>query len=455
MNEDSKQENNTNNNIIESIKSGSLFKRKLFWIITVILIVIIAISINNIGKSEKFSKDSKSEQKLLTVQAVKAKRGSVQQWLIGDGTTRAVKREFLKFEYPGKVVMIGTDSNGSELKDGSSVKSGQLLAQIDRREYSEDITVQDASLDRAKESINSAKAVLTEATKTYDLAKLSFERSNRLFEKDAISALELETAQAKLFNAEAGYQTALSRLEVAKAEVKATQAQLKQAMIKLEKTNIYAPFTGIISYLNIKKGDFFSPEAINASSEESMLKSTPIVVIDPSKYEITLNLPSYEGKLVKIGQIAYITWGDFTLPGSIDELESLEDFPFAVGQVYSINPAISPTGRTIQVKIRTTERANFLKDGLFVTCWLVVKEKDNAVLAPASALITRNNADYIFVVDKKTGKVTKHKVTLGVEGMKEVEILKGIKPGDMLVTEGRHRLIDGAEVKLLTGNNGE
>ncbi|MEW5819131.1 MAG: efflux RND transporter periplasmic adaptor subunit [Cyanobacteriota bacterium] len=427
----------------------TFYKNKTFWVIAIILIVIIFISVKNIKNSDTFKVKKPIEKQLLQVKTVEGRKGLIRQFLIGEGTTRAVKREFLKFDYPGKVTFIGKDASGNDLKEGSRVKPGQLLAQIDKREQSETMKVYDADIEKAKQSVASAFAGLEQAEKNNELAVLKLERAKRLYDKEAISALELEAEQARYYNAEASLKTARANLKVAQSQVDAAIAQMNQAKIKMEKTSIYAPFDGIVSYLNIKTGDYTAPEAINTSSEQAQLQSTPIVVIDPDIYEITLNLPSYESTYLRVGQPAFLTWGDFSLSDNIEDIIRKKEVPIVQGFVYSVNPAISPSGRTIQAKIRTLGGAKYLKDGMFVTCWIIVKQKKDAIIAPGDSLIYRKDRTFVFVVDPKTKVVERKEVKEGIFGMKDSEIIKGIKVGDLLVTEGRHRLVEGTKVQII------
>ena len=86
------------------------------------------------------------------------------------------------------------------------------------------------------------------------------------------------------------------------------------------------------------------------------------------------------------------------------------------GQIYSVNPAINPGGRSIQVKVRTVTGTEQLRDGTFVTCFVIVKEKQDAVQVPANVLVYRQNQPYVFVV---TGDVVnRQQVAEAMQGMR-------------------------------------
>ena len=115
--------------------------------------------------------------------------------------------------------------------------------------------------------------------------------------------------------------------------------------------------------------------------------------------------------------------------------------------VYSITPAATPGGRSIQVKLRSTEGAENLLDGSFVTAWIVVAKIESSVVLPTKALVFRDNQTYVFVVSEGLS-VTKSRVKLGLRGFGRYEVLEGVKVGERIVTEGRTRLSNGCKVHL-------
>lgn len=433
---------------MEQNNKKPLVKNPIFWIVIVILIVIIGLSSKNVFVNAK-KEDKKTPEDFLKVKVTKAIRGPIQQWVSGEGTVRSVKREFLKFEQPGKVTYIGKTASGTKLKEGSSVSKGQLLASIDSRQQSENYKAQKATVQEALQGIEAAKAGLNQARKNLDFEKIKLNRAKKLFEKEALSADEFESMEARYLNAETTVKSAEAKLNVAQARLTSAKSQLSKADIYIDQTKIVSPINGKISYLNIKEGEYTSPQTIDTSSEQRELETTPIVIIDPGEYEITLNLPSYDGKLVNIGQEVFITWGDNTIPKDIESIDDLKAQPFALGKVYSVNPSISPGGRTIQVKVRTYFGSKLLRDGLFVSCWIVVKDKKDTLIAPYKALIYRNVDTYTFVYDPETKTVSKRKISIGVEGMEQSEILNGLKEGELVVTDGRYSLVEGAPVQIV------
>ena len=120
---------------------------------------------------------------------------------------------------------------------------------------------------------------------------------------------------------------------------------MKQAQLPMERSSVYAPFDGILTYVNIQKGDYFAPNLVNSSSEEALLKTIPMVVIDPTQFEITMELPYFDGALVRPGQPAIIMTSADVVPATEDLQPGASLRKGTIpGTVFSVSPAISPGG---------------------------------------------------------------------------------------------------------------
>ena len=218
----------------------------------------------------------------------------------------------------------------------------------------------------------------------------------------------------------------------------------------MERSSIYAPFDGILTYVNIRQGDYFAANLVDLGSEEALLRTIPMVIIDPSQFEVTLELPYFEGVLVMPGQPALIMTSAHSGP-SVSDLKSNAPLKEGMvrGTVFSVNPAVSPGGRSIQVKVRTAPGPQGIRDGMFVTCWIVVEEKADAVVVPFDVFIYRQNRPYVFRVEQKGKRVEQIEIVEGISGLSLQEILRGVEDGELLVTDGRHRLSNGAPVDVI------
>jgi len=85
-----------------------------------------------------------------------------------------------------------------------------------------------------------------------------------------------------------------------------------------------------------------------------------------------------------------------------------------------------------------------------VSAWIATQEKANATVAPFNAFVSRDRQLFVFVVDETEGTVEQRAVQEGIEGLAKREILKGVKIGEKLVTDGKTQLVNGA---LTVGQN--
>jgi multidrug efflux pump subunit AcrA (membrane-fusion protein) len=127
----------------------------------------------------------------------------------------------------------------------------------------------------------------------------------------------------------------------------------------------------------------------------------------------------------------------------------------AEGQVYSVSPSISPGGRSMQIKVRTNSGAEYLQDGMFVACTIAVNERQDTVLVPINSLIFRENTAYVFVANPDTGIATRREILMGIESTNYIEVLSGIEEGELIITEGHQRLVDGTRVEIVENAGGQ
>ena len=435
-----------------------------FWLMVGTCMVLAWASHRRLASIKAENKASVQRQEVaLPVKAIPAERGTLRAWIYGKGTARAVRREFLTFEAQGKVTFLKKGEGKRDLREGDPVHGpgkgeteGELLAHLDDRQFRQDIRVAEASLKETLQQENVAQADLERAKVARALAATEFARVDGLLKKGVGTRQDHDVSKSRLQESEAAVRAAMARLEAARSSIAAARARVKQAEVELERTRIFAPFDGIIAYLNIREGRLFTPQVISTNSEGALLQTAPIVVIDPGRYEIALDIPSYEANFVKVGDRAQILTGNELAARNPSSGRAGPEIGKAriQGAVFSVNPGVNPDGRSVQVRVRTTAGAEHLRDGTFVTCWIAVAEKQDVVLAPYDTLIYRGRETYAFVVDQDSGTAEKRRITSGLEGFGQVEVMEGVREGELLVSKGRHLLVDGARVDV-TGRGEE
>jgi len=391
------------------------------------------------------------------VEVVPVETKTIQAIVYGQGTARAVRRDFLSFDAEGKITFIRKGADGRDLAAGDSVQgpehgeqNGELLASVDSRDSLAQLDIARTSVEQNRQQKVTAETDLERALADQQVAEADLKRMKDLLATNVISRSDFEKSVAAAKQARAVVKAKKAGIESATLAVTASLAQQVQAQIALERTSIFSPINGVISYLNIKQGEYFSKQRVNTSSETSALQTIPIVVIDPSEFEVVLDLPSFQANAVKPGQKVYIFTGELLGKAELTGLSDREARDQAIeGRVFSVSPSIDPGGRSIQVKVRVRPQGHRLSDGMFVNCWLVVEEHKNAIVLPYNTLLHEGKQTSVYVLSKTSGAVERRIVNRGIRGLYNVEILNGLKVGDQVVGKGRNRLTNGTPVDVV------
>jgi membrane fusion protein, multidrug efflux system len=245
-------------------------------------------------------------------------------------------------------------------------------------------------------------AAVAEAEANFNLSQITFERSRQLLEQNLISRQE--------------YDQAASTFKMQEASLDLKQRQLQDC-------RIYTPFAGVVGARNISPGQVISRNTI----------LTAVVDVDPIKVE--MNVPERFLGQLHVGQT--INLGVAAFPGR----------PFQ-GEVYFIAPHVDLATRTALVKAIVPNPDLELRPGMFAHLELTLNLRNNAVVIPEAAIarVMDNSRATVFVVDENSAAQLR-RVRLGVRMAREVEVLEGIEPGDVVIVEGVQRIGPGAPVR--------
>lgn len=418
--------------------------------------------------SNPVEQETKSAARL-PVRAVHAKIAPIQRWVTNpDGDVRVERYKQLIFEANGEVTYLAK-IDGRYLREGDFVRKGQLLATIDDREYRSNIRaakadqeVANRTEEQAIASLRQAEANLQQAKADLDLAKVEANRRQKLFAQGVIPATERDTFNNKVVQAEVGVKVAQENVKSAKEQIavsqassKANQAKLFNTNIAREDTQLVSPMNGIVAYLNIREGEYWNAARVqSATTYQGTVESVPIVVVDPGSFEVSMELPAPEGSLIRPGQPAYIALDKDVSQAFVKGISqsSLVKIAKARGTVFSVTPAVTPGGRAVQVRVRINDGRENLRIGARVQTWIATQTKPQAITLPFGAVTTRDRKSYVFVVNEETRRVEQRPVVLDIEGLDRISIARGLKPGELVVTEGSNRLVHNSPVEVVSAN---
>lgn len=306
----------------------------------------------------------------MPVEAAAARADTVVDAVLATGQIEAIQSIELRPEVDGRLVQI-------LVREGSPVSRGTPLFKID-----------DAEL----------RAQVAQVEAERDLARQSLARTRDLLKQKASSQAELERAEATM---------------------RSNEAQLELLKVRLDRTLVRAPFSGVMGQRFVSLGDYVTSETRLAALQ----------TVTPQR--ATFQVPERYAEQVKLGQD--VTFQVASLPG--------REF---TGKVDFVDPIVQLPGRTILVKARVPNPRRELQSGMFIEARLATAVRPDAVVIPEDAVLPLQGSNFVWVV--ADGKATRRQVELGVRTPGFVEVRSGVEDNETVVVGGQERLAEGAPV---------
>ncbi|MEJ7555082.1 MAG: efflux RND transporter periplasmic adaptor subunit [Aquificaceae bacterium] len=287
------------------------------------------------------------------------------------------------------------------VKEGDSVRVGQLLVSIDAEDIQAQIEALNHQMVQAEQALRSAIA-------NYEAVRKTFERYSALLKEGAITQQEFDQVKAQ-------FESAQAQVEQARAGVRALQSQRQAIASNIKYANITSPVNGYVVQKMVDVGDIAVP-------------GHPLLVVEAPPYLFEAFLPErFVGK-VKIGQEYEVS-----VSGLGKTLR---------GKVVEVSPALDPATRTFRVKVRL-ENAEGIKSGMYAS--LLIPESVDVLLVPESAIVRRFDFTGVWVV-KPDNTLELRFVKLGEKRGDKVEVLSGLREGERIVVEGIEKACEGCRV---------
>jgi membrane fusion protein, multidrug efflux system len=315
----------------------------------------------------------------VAVEAVKVVTAAMPQTITTVGSLRSDESVTLRPESAGRISAI-------TFQEGQRVTKGTHLVTLDP-------AIQQAEVQQARANLV--------------LAKSKFDRAVDLAKRNYISGQAKDEAE--------------NNLKVAEASVQLAEA-------KLAKTDIRAPFSGIIGLRSVSVGDYVKEGADLVNLES----------IDPLK--VDFRVPETYMRQVQAGQSMEVTLD--ALPGKTFD-----------GKVLAVNPLVDAAGRSVVIRAQVRNQDSALRPGMFARVRLITKLQADAMVLPEQALVPQGTEQYVFKI--ADGKVVRVKIETGQRRDGKVEVIAGLAPGDSVVTAGQLKLRDGLAVQVAGAGAGK
>ncbi len=306
----------------------------------------------------------------MPVEVAVARRDTVVDEIRATGEIEAIQSIELRPEVDGRLVEI-------LVREGTEVAAGTPLFKVD-----------DAEL----------KAQVARLEAERDLARQALRRTRELLAQNASSEADLELAEAN---------------------ARSSEAQLELTQLRLDRTMVRAPFSGLVGERFVSLGDYVT----------SSTRLVTLQTVDPQR--AVFQVPERYARRLSVGQ--EVTFAVAAVPG-IDYR----------GRVDFVDPVVQLPARTITVKAEVANRRRELKAGMFIEARLATDTRPDAVVVPEDAILPLQSATFVWIVSE--GTASRRQVELGVRMPGFVEIKSGVNVGDQVVVGGLERLSEGAPV---------
>jgi HlyD family secretion protein len=434
-------------------------KKRLVWLISILVVLIVTLiglkKAGVIGKEEGTKVAVENAQSRTIIETVNAS-GKI---------------------YPEVEVKISSDVSGEitelTVAEGDSVRRGQVLAKVYADIYNIQQQQAAAVVSQQQYQVANTTAQLEGLRSAMLQAEAQYNRQKKLLEGKVISRQEFEVAENAYNTAKATYNAALRQIDAAKAAVASANANLQRASTDVSRTTIVAPMDGVVSLLNVKKGERVVGTAQMAGTE--MMR-----VADMSRLEVRVDVTENDIPKVHLGDSALISVDAYLnrkFKGIVYQIASSNTGAAAAG--VSAQSANDVTNYKVYIRLLPESYADLIdpakplsfpfRPGMTASADIQTKVRNNVLSVPINAVTTRDKNEgtdskakadkkeekegagmndaapvsgeedekeiVVFVFDKATSTVKKVKVKTGIQDTRYIEITEGVTKDQQVVSE--------------------
>lgn len=362
---------------------------------------VVAFMLSRQGRTQGSDGASEPPASPVSVRVVQVYRADLPRLASAIGTVQSLQNALLRTQIDGVLTRV-------LVKEGQRVQQGQLLAQID------DST--------ARTALQQASATRKRDEASLLVAQLNLERYRNLLKGQAIARQAVDE-QAAL-------------VEQLRATLSGDDAAIQAAQVQLSHTRIVSPLTGRVGMRRIDAGN-----VVHVSDADGLFS---VVQVDP--ISVIFALPQQD--LVSVQPL-------LAEPERV-EVEALDrdaGTRLATGKLMAFDNQVDSATGTFQLRAVFPNLDGRLWHGQFVTVQLATAVDRGATIVDTRAVQRREGGNYVFRVHDGRAQVVA--ITVGHEQGAAAVINEGLSPGDTVVVDGQSQLVDGAAVKIVSGDNSE
>ncbi len=325
------------------------------------------------------------------VKVFKVQRQKISERLFYTGVIEAWNKINVTPDIGGKIAKI-------HVEEGDIVQKGQLLAELDTR--------------AVRLQLEQAQAALAVAEANYNDAQKNMERMERLKKEDAASDQQFEKVKLAY--------------DAADAQFKQARAAVNLARYNLDVSLMKAPFSGVVASKNAEVGEVINPMMGGFSPTSGVL-----TLMDFSRVRIEIDATQQDVVRIKKGQLAQL------------RVTAIPDRIFQ-GRVSIVNITADAVSKKFKVEVIIDNPDLALRPNTFGEISLEVSTHEQALVILQNAVLENK---YVFRV-RDDNTVERVEITIGLQNANRVEVMNGLKEGDMVVVEGNFGLEDGTQIEI-------
>ncbi len=329
------------------------------------------------------------------VSAATSRRGNLNIFVIGLGNVTAYNTVTVRARVDGQIMKV-------YFREGQMVRAGEPLIDIDPRPYQVQLTQAEGTMAKDEANLENARVDLT--------------RYQNLVQQGAVTKQQLDTQVATVKQDE--------------GVVKSDQGAIDNAKLQITYSHITAPLSGRIGLRGVDPGNLV--QAAGTTTLATITQLQPIAMIFNMPED---NLPEVQKAMHARGTLAAEAW-DRSLQNRI-----------ASGKLLTLDNQIDQTTGTVRVKLEFANRDNSLFPNQFVNAKLLVDIKKGVVILPSNGIQRSPTQTFAYVI-KPDNTVEVRDIQTGSSEGDQVEIVKGLNPGEHVVTEGADKLQQGMKVAV-------
>ena len=352
------------------------------------------------------------ENNELAVSVVRVERGDVVASVTNTraGTVDACRRS-------GIAPSTGGTISGLYVKDGDIVETDQLLLELWNADYK-------AQLRLSNQDVAAAQSRSRQSCVTSSVAKRKADRLVRLQEKNVASE---DAVEAAVGDAE----SAAAACEASKDAVKVKRAAVEIAQATLERTQLRAPFAGVIAEINGELGEYVTPSPVGVPTPPT------VDLIDNNCLYIKAPIDEVDAPEVRAGLKAWVT------------LDAFKQRRFS-GQVRRVAPYVldlEKQSRTVDVEaVIDDPDMDVLLPGYSADVEVIIDERQGVLYVPTVVVLEDSS---VYVIPEAGGLLEKRTIEAGLSNWEQTEIVHGLKEGDFVVRSiDREGVADGAQARV-------